>query len=302
MPLRRGRPHHHVRPAQTSLALRPAGSLNRPRRPLSRGFDPASCPTKSLVSYRINRQLSGWNLPPQVIRAFGAHAKSRRGPPHRSKSSAKSACRPPMSAPSTAQSSPQAPSRSARPLTACASSSPAAERRKPTSSNSTPKLRSACYRSPERRSRALTCRKASSRFSKVRANKPRITNPRPPLALIESATMGGVWDNVSSFQLCCQGRSLKDTLGKPLSVYEHSLGVIRRHAGCAGCPSSLLLDRRQRLLSDWLGSASEEAMLSPDERSDLSYPGVHDKNGFIAPNKFVSDAIAIPFSRFILEP
>ena len=27
------------RPAQTSLALRPAGSLNRPRRPLSRGFD-----------------------------------------------------------------------------------------------------------------------------------------------------------------------------------------------------------------------------------------------------------------------
>src|SRR5208283_2375608 len=111
---------------------------------------------------------------------------SRRGPPHRSKSSAKSACRPPMSAPSTARSSPQAPSRSARPLAACASSSPAAERRKPTSSNSTPKLRSACYRSPERRSRALTCRKASSRFSKVRANKPRITNPRPPLALIES--------------------------------------------------------------------------------------------------------------------
>ena len=63
------------RPAQTSLALRPAGSLNRPRRPLSRGFDPASCPTKSLVSYRINRQLSGWNLPPQVIRAFGAHTR-----------------------------------------------------------------------------------------------------------------------------------------------------------------------------------------------------------------------------------
>jgi len=30
------------RPARTSLALRPVGSLGRPRRPLSRGFDPAS--------------------------------------------------------------------------------------------------------------------------------------------------------------------------------------------------------------------------------------------------------------------
>src|ERR1700730_1363336 len=30
---------------------------------------------KPLVSYQINRQLSGWNLPPQVIRAFGAHGQ-----------------------------------------------------------------------------------------------------------------------------------------------------------------------------------------------------------------------------------
>ena len=29
--------------------------------------------TKPLVSYQINRQLSGWNLPPLVIRAVGAH-------------------------------------------------------------------------------------------------------------------------------------------------------------------------------------------------------------------------------------
>jgi FMN phosphatase YigB (HAD superfamily) len=28
-----------------------------------------------LVSYQINRQLSGWNLPPLVIRAFGAHCQ-----------------------------------------------------------------------------------------------------------------------------------------------------------------------------------------------------------------------------------
>jgi len=61
------------RPAQASLTLRPAGLLNRPRRPLSRGFDPASYPTKPLVSYQSNRQLSGWNPPPLVIRAFGAH-------------------------------------------------------------------------------------------------------------------------------------------------------------------------------------------------------------------------------------
>ena len=67
------------RPAQTSLALRPAGSLNRPRRPLSRGFETAGYPTAPLVSYQINRQLSGWYLPPLVIRAFGAHVESRKG-------------------------------------------------------------------------------------------------------------------------------------------------------------------------------------------------------------------------------
>ena len=68
-------------PAQASLTLRPTGSLGRPRRPLSRGFDPASYPTKPLVSYQINRQLSGWNLPPLVKRALGAHsaAKQPRG-------------------------------------------------------------------------------------------------------------------------------------------------------------------------------------------------------------------------------
>jgi transposase len=30
---------------------------------------------KPLVSYQINRQLSGWNLPPLMIRAFGAHGQ-----------------------------------------------------------------------------------------------------------------------------------------------------------------------------------------------------------------------------------
>src|SRR5271166_5613619 len=52
------------RPAQALLTLRPAGSLNRPRRPSSRGSGPASHPARPLVSYQINRQLSGWNLPP----------------------------------------------------------------------------------------------------------------------------------------------------------------------------------------------------------------------------------------------
>ena len=43
------------------------------RRPLSRGSSPAGCPAEPLVSYQINRQLSGWILPPLMIRAFGAH-------------------------------------------------------------------------------------------------------------------------------------------------------------------------------------------------------------------------------------
>src|SRR5262245_12711213 len=43
------------------------------RRPLSRGSDPSGCPAEPLVSYRTNRQLSGWNLPPLMVRAFGAH-------------------------------------------------------------------------------------------------------------------------------------------------------------------------------------------------------------------------------------
>src|ERR1019366_3500440 len=63
------------RPAQASLTLRPTGLLNRLKRPLSRGSSPAGYPTEPLVSYQINRQLSGWNLPPLVIRAFGAHCQ-----------------------------------------------------------------------------------------------------------------------------------------------------------------------------------------------------------------------------------
>src|SRR3954469_25084049 len=42
----------HTRPAQASLTLRPVGSLDRPRRPLSRGFGPAGCPSGPLVSYQ----------------------------------------------------------------------------------------------------------------------------------------------------------------------------------------------------------------------------------------------------------
>src|ERR1700726_1639728 len=45
------------------------------RRPLSRGSNPCSYPHEPLVSYRINRQLSGWILPPLMIRAFGAHCQ-----------------------------------------------------------------------------------------------------------------------------------------------------------------------------------------------------------------------------------
>ena len=61
------------RPAQASLTLRPVGLLSRLKRPLSRGSSPSGYPAEPLVSYQINRQLSGWSLPPLVIRAFGAH-------------------------------------------------------------------------------------------------------------------------------------------------------------------------------------------------------------------------------------
>ena len=65
------------RPAQASLALRPARLLNRPRRPLSRGFDGASCPATPPDSYQRNRLLAGWNPPPQVFRTFEAHRSLR---------------------------------------------------------------------------------------------------------------------------------------------------------------------------------------------------------------------------------
>jgi hypothetical protein len=45
------------------------------RRPLSRGSKPCGYPHEPLVSYRINRQLSGWILTPLMIRAFGAHCQ-----------------------------------------------------------------------------------------------------------------------------------------------------------------------------------------------------------------------------------
>jgi hypothetical protein len=44
---------------------------------LSRGSNPCGYPHKPLVSYRINRQLSGWIPPPLMIRAFGAHCHNR---------------------------------------------------------------------------------------------------------------------------------------------------------------------------------------------------------------------------------
>src|ERR1019366_6606761 len=71
-------------PAQASHTLRPIGSLSRLKRPLSRGFSPSGYPAKPLVSCQINRQLSGWILPPQVIRAFGAHCHNRTHAPQQS--------------------------------------------------------------------------------------------------------------------------------------------------------------------------------------------------------------------------
>ena len=54
------------------------GPPDRSRRPLSRGFGPASHPAEPLVSCRTHRHLSGWNLPPLATPAFGAHAHCHR--------------------------------------------------------------------------------------------------------------------------------------------------------------------------------------------------------------------------------
>jgi hypothetical protein len=61
------------------IRIRPIGSLDRPRRPLSRGSSTASFPAIPLVSYQPYRLFSGWILPPLVIRAFVAH-RDARGP------------------------------------------------------------------------------------------------------------------------------------------------------------------------------------------------------------------------------
>src|SRR5215203_2153117 len=60
-------------PARVAHPLLP---LPRPPSARRRGSR-RGCPAKPLVSYRSNRQLSGWNPPPLVLRAVGAHWESR---------------------------------------------------------------------------------------------------------------------------------------------------------------------------------------------------------------------------------
>jgi hypothetical protein len=70
--------NHKSSSTAVSLTLRSicaSRRVNTAQRPLSRGFSPSGCPAEPLVSYRINRQLSGWNPAPLVIRAFGAHCQ-----------------------------------------------------------------------------------------------------------------------------------------------------------------------------------------------------------------------------------
>jgi hypothetical protein len=49
-------------------------------------LQPARLPHEPLVSYRINRQLSVWNLPPLVMRAFGALCQFRTHAPQQTAS------------------------------------------------------------------------------------------------------------------------------------------------------------------------------------------------------------------------
>ena len=71
-------PHCHFRGLlELHSRYGPSDRSAAQRRPLSRGSSPSGYPVKPLVSYQINRQLSGWILPPQVVRAFGAHGQEQ---------------------------------------------------------------------------------------------------------------------------------------------------------------------------------------------------------------------------------
>ena len=59
--------------AQSAIGQETKASL----RQLSQGSNSCGYPHKPFVSYRINRQLSGWIPPPLMIRAFGAHCQHR---------------------------------------------------------------------------------------------------------------------------------------------------------------------------------------------------------------------------------
>ena len=63
------------RPARASLALQPAGLLSCHDAAFVTRLRSTSCPTEPLVSYRTNRQLSVWSLPPLIRRAVGAHPR-----------------------------------------------------------------------------------------------------------------------------------------------------------------------------------------------------------------------------------
>ncbi len=67
------------RPAQASLELRPVGSLNRPRRPLSQGFDPSGYPDKPPASYQI-KPTTVWVVPSSTsdTRLLGARGVEKR--------------------------------------------------------------------------------------------------------------------------------------------------------------------------------------------------------------------------------
>jgi hypothetical protein len=64
------------RPAQASLTLRPIGSLSRPKATFVTRLQPVRLLAQALVSHRINRQLSVWNLPPLTIAPSGRTART----------------------------------------------------------------------------------------------------------------------------------------------------------------------------------------------------------------------------------
>ena len=68
-------PHCHFRGLHRLHSVTARRIAQPPKVTFVTRLQPSRLPGQPLVSFRTYRQLSGWNPPPQVFRAFGAHCQ-----------------------------------------------------------------------------------------------------------------------------------------------------------------------------------------------------------------------------------